>query len=79
MTRYGTSTGGYVYNPGAGQSSFNATALDVTAGGDLVDEWVMYDSCNANAFPARDHAAAGGVFGPIAPMASLSTFREPRR
>ena len=60
VTEYGDPSGslGYLFNDGSG-TPFDTTALDVTASGDAVGAWTLFDTCNSTSTAniARAHIA----------------------
>ena len=77
MTRYGSSDGssGYLFDNGDGNGPFLTTGLDLTASGDPVGGWMLYDGCNSRTTAAADtgHLRAYG----IAPEAPISSWLTP--
>jgi hypothetical protein len=70
VTSYGD---GYMWDDnGNGTWDFNVTALDFTATGDTVDEWMVVDACETATVASRNGgtSAGGGAFPRVQPPGS---------
>ena len=70
ITQYGDPNGtfGYVFDSGG---TFDTTGLDVTATGDTVDAWFVFDGCNTQTTLSPRHAASRGIRGSITHMRAI--------
>lgn len=72
VTEYGDPAGSFGYSYFDGMTSFDTTALDITAPGDPVGAWSVIDSCNTT--PTASPAARG-ILGPEAHIAARGTSK----